>query len=78
MTFRKWGTLVNGTTLYVMVSKVGGGAVRASRYAGLRLGRKPEAKVNEPKEMNSLLKKLGAKKMTAKEYQRFRPHLEKR
>jgi len=69
---------VNGTSLYVKTAKVPRAAFRALESAGLCLGEKSEAKTNELKEMRSLLKKLGAKKMTKKEYERFRPHLENR
>lgn len=50
--FRKWGTLANGTTLYVKT-----------------------AKPTETQEMNRLLKKMGAKKMTAQEQRRLQSHL---
>ena len=74
--FRKWVTLVNGTTLYVKTDKVPNAAFRALKAAGLCLGGKLERKAEEPDEMRALLIKMGAKKMTAKERKRFRTHLE--
>jgi len=73
--FRKWGTLVNGTALYVKIGEASRSKTRIVKETSFRSRGKSEIKLNEPKEMNVLLKKLGASKMTAKECRKFSAHL---
>ena len=76
-TFRKWITLVDGTSLYLTTRKEPREAFRVLKLAGLYLEKKAD-KTDELSDMNRLLKKMGAKKLSKNEHQRFKAHFGKR
>jgi hypothetical protein len=74
--FRKWINLANGKIAYVRSAvAVPDEALKILKSAGICVSAKLQHKPNECREMNALLKKMGAQKLTREDRRRFRPHL---